>query len=876
MNPDGPEQADDASGRLEAGAETRAVPPEGRQMGVYRLEHRIGAGGMGEVFRAVDTRLNRPVAIKICSARFGERFDREARTISSLNHPHICTLYDIGPDYLVMELLDGVTLAARIRQGPLSIDEVLRYGAQLADALAEAHAAGIVHRDLKPGNVMITRHGAKILDFGLAKMVEGPGPTVTQPFAVVGTPAYMAPEQIAGGEADPRTDLFALGLVLYEMATGRLPLQGASLGSALASGTPAITPPSRLRAQVPAAIDTLVAQLLEKDRARRPDSATAVGVVLRRAAAPPARSHRAAVAAGIAAIVLSVGAAVWWFGAHRTSSASLQVANVLPVTNLPGNKLDPAYSPDGSAIAFAWRGDDGAHPGIYIVENDARQPRRLTQSDFDDVSPAWSPDGTQIAFLRLHPGRANELIVAPARGGPERKLRDLRQSVILISSRRPALTWSRDATAIVAPMQDLDVGRASLFWIGVNGETPRRLFEATVGDGDSLPAFSPDGRWLAYATSERANARLLVRRLGPDGMPDGEPQAVPDGTGGIESPTWSPDGKRLLFAAGARLMEWEVGGGSKELWVSGDRFEALAARWDGMVPRVVFAKALDRRELRELKLEAGGRQAAGSPAEFLHLGWSANPQLSRDGRWLVFATPTGLWIATAEGGNPHLLANLGPGSGMHISPDSKHVAFHKFDEVFAPLYVVDVDANGVASATRKVAQATNFSLVGAAWSPDGRQLYSTAINKVPQRVIRATISNGELEDLFEGAIPQASLDGHRIFYRKGLAASPLFARSLDGDIQSNPEEQLVPDCVVNFAFVPAAGGIYYVACDPAGKPVAMRFFDFSARRSFDVGPPSLASQPILTLSPDGRRLVYDTALPDNGELTLIQFRRGGT
>jgi serine/threonine protein kinase len=156
---------------------------------------------MGQVFRAVDTRLNRRVAIKVCSARFGERFDREVRAISALNHPHICTLYDIGPDYLVMELIDGDTLSARIQNGPLPMEEVLRCGAQIADALGEAHRAGIVHRDLKPGNVMITRHGVKVLDFGLAKMTETLEPTLTQPLAVLGTPAYMAPEQFAGRDA---------------------------------------------------------------------------------------------------------------------------------------------------------------------------------------------------------------------------------------------------------------------------------------------------------------------------------------------------------------------------------------------------------------------------------------------------------------------------------------------------------------------------------------------------------------------------------------------------------------------------------------------------------------------------------------------------
>src|SRR3989442_3022018 len=174
---------------------------------------------MGRVYRAVDTRLGRKVAIKISAKEFTDRFQREARAISALNHPHICTLYDVGPNYLVMELVDGETLAAKLQRGKLSINDTLLYGGQIAAALAEAHSKGITHRDLKPGNVMITKNGVKVLDFGLAKSTGDE--TVTVSSAIMGSPAYMAPEQLEGKPCDARTDIFALGLVLREMATGR-------------------------------------------------------------------------------------------------------------------------------------------------------------------------------------------------------------------------------------------------------------------------------------------------------------------------------------------------------------------------------------------------------------------------------------------------------------------------------------------------------------------------------------------------------------------------------------------------------------------------------------------------------------------------------
>src|SRR5712691_7612989 len=189
----------------------------GAQIGPYKIEAALGAGGMGEVYRALDTRLKRTVAIKVAKERFSARFEREARAIAALNHPNICTLHDVGPDYLVMELVEGETLAAKLKKGKLSIDDTLLYGGQIAAALAEAHSKGITHRDLKPGNIMVAKNGVKVLDFGLAKSAGDE--TVTVSRAIMGTPGYMAPEQLEGKECDARTDIYALGLVLREMAT---------------------------------------------------------------------------------------------------------------------------------------------------------------------------------------------------------------------------------------------------------------------------------------------------------------------------------------------------------------------------------------------------------------------------------------------------------------------------------------------------------------------------------------------------------------------------------------------------------------------------------------------------------------------------------
>ena len=277
---------------------TAAVLTPGTQLGPYKIEGPIGSGGMGEVFRATDMRLGRAVAIKTSREQFSDRFNREARAISSLNHPHICSLFDVGPSYLVMELCQGETLAARLKRGNLSVEDTLRYSQQVADALAAAHAKGIVHRDLKPGNIMIGKAGIKVLDFGLAKSQQDA--TLTGTRMVMGTPAYMAPEQRDGKVCDARTDIYSLGLVVYEMAAGKRAEQGQ------------IPPLDALPPQLAHVIERCLAQ----DPDDRWQSAQDVKAVLEwaRRSRPPVgreRSRRLWMAWAVAALAVLVALAIW-------------------------------------------------------------------------------------------------------------------------------------------------------------------------------------------------------------------------------------------------------------------------------------------------------------------------------------------------------------------------------------------------------------------------------------------------------------------------------------------------------------------------------------------------------------------------------------
>jgi len=409
----------------------------GTRLGPYEIVSPVGAGGMGEVWRARDTRLDRSVAIKVLPREFAGnaqlkmRFEREAKAISQLNHPNICTLHDVGEEqgtnYLVMELLEGETLADRAAKGPLPLADVLRYGIQIADGLDRAHRAGIVHRDLKPGNIMITKSGAKLLDFGLAK---GSGPMpgesaadlptiakpLTQEGTIIGTFQYMAPEQLEGAAADARTDIFALGTVLYEMATGRRAFEGKTRTSLIAAIVSA-QPPAITNVQplAPASLDHVIATCLAKDPDDRWQSAHDVAQELRwietnAAAAAPSRATSTrwiaiAAVALLAAVVLAVLYARARVRPHEAVAFSMLPPN--------GYQFDSQQiAPDGTAVAFVAHNDAG-EPSIWVRRvGSVLATKILDRPTISTTVLFWSPDGKWIGFLEQ-----DKLMKVPAQGG---------------------------------------------------------------------------------------------------------------------------------------------------------------------------------------------------------------------------------------------------------------------------------------------------------------------------------------------------------------------------------------------------------------------------------------------------------------------------
>ena len=435
----------------------------GQTISHYKILEKLGEGGMGVVYKATDTKLERTVALKFLAADRLEdeehkaRFRREARAAAALDHPNICTVYEIdeadGQTFLAMPYLEGSTVRQKVKQRPLKLDEALDIAIQAGEGLRAAHAKGIVHRDIKSANLMVSPQGqVKIMDFGLAQAADQSLLTKTE--TLLGTPVYMSPEQAQRLPTDRRTDIWSLGIVIYEMLIGRTPFEGEREQAVLYGIVQEEPEPiTSQRARVPLDLDWVVSKALAKDAGERyqhidemlvdlravarqvaEESDTArpgkrPTTKVRREAPARARRKRLAWALGIAAgaVVLAMaGLGVRNF--LPTSEAPLEPLRPVPLTSYPGMEIAGSFSPDGNQVAFPWTGGNTENFDIYVKVVGPGPPLRLTTHPDWDGSPAWSPDGRQIAFLRGHPpaGKKMGLYLITALGGTERKLAETR------------------------------------------------------------------------------------------------------------------------------------------------------------------------------------------------------------------------------------------------------------------------------------------------------------------------------------------------------------------------------------------------------------------------------------------------------------------
>jgi serine/threonine protein kinase len=527
------------------------------RLGPYELNAIIGAGGMGEVYRARDTRLDRTVAIKIVKREFSNRFEREARAISALNHPHICTLYDVGTDgdtsYLVMEHIEGRHLAC-----PMAMAQALDLGVQIADALAAAHRQGIIHRDLKPGNILITRDGVKLLDFGLARaqsqvaaLDQGTTANLTMAGTVLGTLQYMGPEQLEGREADARTDIHALGLVLYEMLTGQKAYDAASSAGVISAIMTAPVPSVRTcRQELPLELERVIDRCLAKDPNRRWQSAEALSDALQwlressasRTTQPAARvprtglSRRWRVAAGLALAGSACIAIGWWAStavARRGSSSVRMVTDLGLPADLPAG-FDTTFviAPDGRSVVF------NSGKALWLRSLDTPTLQRLPGTA-GGIMPFWSPDSRSIGFFA--DGRLERLTVPD--GSP----------VVLASSPNPrGGAWSTRGIIVFAP-----ISGGPLLQIPEDGGTPQpvTVLDATREEvTHQFPSFLPDGgRFIFFAGSRQSN-QSSVRMAALEGPLAHAPLVAsqPFQNGPIVADT--PDGAFLLHVRDRELV----------------------------------------------------------------------------------------------------------------------------------------------------------------------------------------------------------------------------------------------------------------------------------------------------------------------------------
>jgi Tol biopolymer transport system component/predicted Ser/Thr protein kinase len=903
-------------------------PERWRQIGVYELQARLGAGGMGVVYRALDTNLNRPVAIKFLSDELADaaarrRFQREAQTASSLNHPHILTVHDAGEfegrQYLVTEFIDGGTLKDWERGASRGWRRTIELLTGVADGLAAAHQAGILHRDVKPENILITKSGyAKLADFGLATLqeaatVDDAARTVTETRTragvIIGTAAYMSPEQASGRPLDARSDIFSFGVVLHEALAGRRPFSGASDLDLLHAIVHAQAEP--LPNDVPLPLRMVVEKALEKDPADRFQSMRDMVVDLRRvvrqsADTPPAKlapqelkqesasgmptqpqvtaapSRRRRVWAALLPVLLVAGFFAW-----RASRApdSTEPLRAVPLTSLSGAHRYPSFSPDGSYVAFTWTGPKQDNPDIYVQQIGSGSPLRLTTDASNDYNPVWSSDGRWIAFLRSQSEAGkSELRLIPPLGGPERKLAEIRVSDASFTP--PYLAWCPDGNCLIVTDSPGEGQPAPLFVVSLETAEKRRLTNPQLPAlSDTNPAVSPDGSWLVF----RRNAsglftgelyRLPLRR----GLTAaGEPRRLTLTALDAGYPTWMPGSKEILFSARGSLWRLVVPGESTPArlqFVGEDGLMPVVSRpQPGRPARLVYVRSFQDSNVLRVETSAPGATASSPPVVSISsTREESHLQLSPDGRRVAFASNRSgeweIWLADPDGANAVQLTSMGAVSGSpRWSPDGQLIAFQSNFEGQWEVFVIPAAGGKPRNLTSRPTREGFPS-----FSRDGQSIYFFSNRSGKAQIWKIPVSGGNAVQVTTngGLAAFESPDGAHLYYTQTLdTPSALWQMPASGGVPVK-----VLDGVVLVDFVVLERGIYYID-RPSGEgrilfidrppgETRLQYFDFVTGRSTTVAR-NLGNVTVgLTASPDGRTILFSRVDSSVDDLMLVE------
>ena len=650
----------------------------GDKLGPYEILAPLGAGGMGEVYRARDPRLNREVAIKVSKQRFSDRFEREARAAAALNHPNICRLYDVGPDYLVMELVEGETLAARLRRGALKPDQAVALAIQIAGALAEAHSKFVVHRDLKPANIMLGKAGAKVLDFGLAKMEQPvtdsqPTVTMTAEGTVLGTVQYMSPEQAQGKEMDARSDIFSFGLLLYEMITGRRAFDGSNPTAIVAAILEREAPSLE-----PAGLNRVVSACLAKDPADRFQTACDLKRALEwsgsgngvEGAPAPGGARRLRETWSLGAALAAIAAVALWAPWRMEQPASRPLARLdvdvgadirLAIPRAFGSTV--AISPDATRLVFA----AGSPVKLFLRRLEERQVTGLLGTEGASV-PFFSPDGRWVGF---HSG--GRLSKIPVQGGAVVRLADFANFA--------GADWGEDGSIVVSAVTD------GLLRIPANGGPPKTV--AMLGNGEftfSSPQILPGGKAILFAATTIAEAEEDKSTVEVLTLRDGHRKPL---VRGAQSPRYLPAlgganylvyvNKGRLFAIPFDLEKLETRGTAVPVLDDVAYGSGLGIGQLGFSPApsghgaAVYRAGGSEFEVTTLERvgPSGTREPLGNPP-----GRYDNPGLSPDGKRIALQESPDVWVYDSQRGTMTRLTFGGVVYDHPIwSPDGRFVVF---------------------------------------------------------------------------------------------------------------------------------------------------------------------------------------------------------
>jgi len=882
----------------------------GKTISHYEILEKLGEGGMGVVYKARDSHLDRFVAIKVLPAERvvdlerKQRFVQEAKAASSLNHPNIITVYDIGEaegiDFISMEYVTGKTLDRVIPRRGMRLNEALRYAVQIADGLARAHSAGIIHRDLKPGNIMVNEQGlVKVLDFGLAKLSESTATRsdestrtiqpATEEGKIVGTVAYMSPEQAEGKKVDARSDIFSFGSVLYEMVTGEKAFLGDTKASTLAAilkDTPC--PASKRVDGLPREVERLISRCLRKDVNQRSQHMDDVKIALQElkdesdsgilgvsAVSRPNPRRRFRWVLGIAAAVVVAMVGVWLVRSKTEAPETPLVA--VPLTSYPGNESSPSFSPDGTQVAFAWEGEKQDNFDIYVKQIGVEPPYRLTSDPAGDYSPAWSPDGRFIAFLREGSTGKTTIMLTPQRGGSERILAEINGAVSRLAY-GPLLSWTPDSKWLLAPTRPPGRQVFALHLFSVETGESHPLTNPPMEElGDAAPAVSPDGRTLVFSrvSPDYYTVTLWLLHLGDRYEPLGKEEKVQTSNATNTGAAWLPDGSEFVFSSGSgfNLGLWRTaltkGALARKISLDarGTR-EPAVSRLGG---RLAFSSLKFDINIWRIDLKGPGHKP-GLPIRFIS---STEPEYypaySPDGRRIAFVSQRSgtdeVWVCDSDGSKAAQLTSFGGFSiyGPSWSPDSQNIAFTAAQKgVKDDIYAISANGGVPLRLTTHPAEDKWPN-----WSHDGKWIYFSSTRSGREEIWKMPSSGGDAVQITRnsGDTPRESTDGKFLYYMKGWPeAVSVWRASVDGDqdvkvldsISSDGEWAVVKD------------GIYYFRIPDKMGHSDLCFDEFATgqiRKILTIERPVSSN---LAASPDGRTILYPQTDESGSVLTLVE------